>query len=38
LNTPNLDLYDLTRMQVQPYWYPNHLLMPCRRTPGRGWR
>ncbi|SHO53950.1 glycoside hydrolase [Anaerocolumna xylanovorans] len=26
-NTAESSLYDLTRMQPQPYWYPNHLLM-----------
>lgn len=26
-NNRDVDLYDLTRMQPQPYWYPNHLLM-----------
>jgi hypothetical protein len=26
-NNNDSDLYDLTRMQPQSYWYPNHLLM-----------
>ncbi|TWH47698.1 glycoside hydrolase [Sporomusa sp. KB1] len=26
-NQRNSSIYDLTRMQPQPYWYPNHLLM-----------
>ncbi len=26
-NNSKNDIYDLTRMQPQPYWYPNHLLM-----------
>lgn len=29
-NTAGSSLYDLTRMQPQPYWYPNHLLMRIR--------
>lgn len=27
LNNRATDIYDLTRMQPQAYWYPNHLLM-----------
>lgn len=27
LNNRKADIYDLTRMQPQAYWYPNHLLM-----------
>ncbi|MDD2973281.1 MAG: glycoside hydrolase [Lachnospiraceae bacterium] len=27
LNTAQSSIYDLTRMQVQPYWYTNHMLM-----------
>ncbi|WMJ89346.1 glycoside hydrolase [Anaerocolumna sp. MB42-C2] len=27
LNNRKNDIYDLTRMQPQSYWYPNHLLM-----------
>jgi hypothetical protein len=27
LNNAENDIYDLTRMQPQPYWYANHLLM-----------
>lgn len=27
LNNQDNHIYDLTRMQPQPYWYPNHLLM-----------
>ena len=27
LNNRKSDIYDLTRMQPQAYWYPNHLLM-----------
>jgi hypothetical protein len=27
LNQRNSSIYDLTRMQPQPYWYTNHLLM-----------
>ena len=27
LNNRESSIYDLTRMQVQPYWYTNHLLM-----------
>jgi hypothetical protein len=27
LNDKSSDIYDLTRMQPQAYWYPNHLLM-----------
>lgn len=26
-NNKENNIYDLTRMQPQPYWYPNHLLM-----------
>lgn len=26
-NNEEVNIYDLTRMQPQPYWYPNHLLM-----------
>lgn len=26
-NNRGNDIFDLTRMQPQPYWYPNHLLM-----------
>ncbi|WP_196001610.1 glycoside hydrolase [Clostridium sp. 1001271B_151109_B4] len=26
-NNEENNIYDLTRMQPQPYWYPNHLLM-----------
>lgn len=26
-NHKEVDIFDLTRMQPQPYWYPNHLLM-----------
>lgn len=26
-NNDKNDIFDLTRMQPQPYWYPNHLLM-----------
>ncbi len=29
-NTRENSIYDLTRMQPQPYWYPNHLLMKIR--------
>lgn len=27
LNTRDIDVYDLTRIQPQPYWHTNHLLM-----------
>lgn len=27
LNVNNSSIYDLTRLEPQPYWYPNHLLM-----------
>ncbi|MGI6212106.1 MAG: hypothetical protein ACOYJJ_05965 [Anaerovoracaceae bacterium] len=30
LNTADTDIYDLTRMQAQAYWYTNHLLMRLR--------
>lgn len=27
INNKESNIYDLTRMQPQPYWYPNHVLM-----------
>ncbi|MCC3374716.1 polysaccharide deacetylase family protein [Cohnella sp. REN36] len=35
LNKKGDDLYDLTRVQPQAYWYTNHLLMKLREDTGR---
>ena len=36
LNQRNSSLYDLTRMQPQPYWQTNHLLMRIQYDTGKG--
>ncbi len=34
-NDLKTDIYDLTRMQPQAYWYPNHLLMRIKADTGK---
>ncbi|MFT4107654.1 MAG: glycoside hydrolase [Lacrimispora sp.] len=34
-NDLQTDIYDLTRMQPQAYWYPNHLLMRMKADTGK---
>ncbi len=34
-NDRETNIYDLTRMQPQPYWYPNHLLMRIKADTNR---